>query len=105
MKKKIIASAFLFAVGLGSAWANDRSYSTLATFGKVHNILSDKLPATLLANIKKDYKDYWITELYKEGGEKEPSYFITVENADQVIKMSSTDSENWVVTDTMVKVN
>jgi hypothetical protein len=105
MKKKIITSALLFVLGLGSAWANDRSSSTFAISGKVQNILSDKLPAALLANIKNDYKDYWITDLYKEGGEKELSYFITIENADQIIKMNSTDSENWVVTDTVIKAN
>jgi hypothetical protein len=69
----------------------------------VHNILSTKLPPVLLAEIKKDYKGYWITELYEEGKAKRPSYFIVLENADEIIKLGCDDSENWVIKSTMMK--
>lgn len=103
MKKSILITALLFVIGFTAAWANDGSRSPRATFGQGHNILSGQLPATLLTDIKKGYKDYWITELYEEGHGKHPSYYITVENADQIIKLNSTDSENWVVTSTVSK--
>jgi hypothetical protein len=70
----------------------------------VHNILSTQLPAAHLADIKKEYKGYWITELYEEGKSKQPSYFITLENADKVVKLSSDDSENRVIDSTKIKV-
>lgn len=44
-----------------------------------------------------------ITELYEEGSRKELSYYITIENADQIIKMNATDSENWIITGTIPK--
>ena len=69
----------------------------------MHNILSTQLPVALLADIKKEYKGYWITELYEEGKSNQPSYFITVENADQIIKLSSDDSESWVIISTTIK--
>jgi len=104
MKKTIIGVVlFLFATFIGAstipAHANDLPAS------RVHNILSSQLPAGLLTEIKKEYPDYWITCLYEEGNVKRPSYYITVENADQIIKMSSDDSENWVVTSTTIKNN
>jgi hypothetical protein len=69
------------------------------------NILSTQLPAALLADIKTDYKDYWITDLVQKEKKKKSDYFITLENADQTVQMSSSDGENWVVVNTIVKVN
>jgi hypothetical protein len=103
MKKRILTSVFLLTLGLGSAWASDSSRAPLEISGPVHNILSNQLPAALLADIRKDYKGYWITELYKEGSGKEPSYYITLENADQIVKLNSNDSENWVLMNTIIK--
>jgi hypothetical protein len=68
-----------------------------------HNILSDQLPATLLTDIRKDYKDYWISDLYEETDNKKPSYHITLENADQIVKLSSDDSKRWVVVNTVAR--
>jgi hypothetical protein len=103
MKKRILTSVLLLTLGLGTAWASDSSRAPLEISGPVHNILSNQLPAALLSDIRKNYKGYWITELYKEGGDKEPSYYITVENADQIVKLNSNDSENWVLLDTIIK--
>ena len=68
-----------------------------------HNILSSQLPAALLADIRKDYKDYWITELTEEGKGKHSDYSIVLENADQIVQLHSSNSEAWVVTGTSVK--
>lgn len=63
----------------------------------VRNILSNRLPARLLTTIKKNYKDYWITDLYKENLNGKISYFITLENADQTVKMNTTHTTGWTV--------
>jgi hypothetical protein len=63
----------------------------------IRNILSNQLPARLLTNIKKNYKDYWITGLYKENINGKTSYFITVENADQTVKLNTSHSIGWAV--------
>jgi len=70
-----------------------------------HNILSTQLPASLQANIKKEYKDYWITGLTEEAKSKHPDYDIVLENAEQIVHLHSVGSQNWVVTDTIVKTN
>jgi len=66
------------------------------------NILSDKLPSKLLTSIKKEYKSYWITNLYKQDASGKISYHITVENADQIINLSATGS-NWSIVRTVSK--
>jgi hypothetical protein len=104
MKKRIIVGAFFLLAGLVGQSASQAGVTVLPG-PRTHNILSTELPATLRAEIKKDYQSYWITELYVEGKIKRPSYFITLENADQIITMSSDDSENWVVTNTTIKDN
>jgi hypothetical protein len=63
----------------------------------VHNILSNQLPARLLTVIKKTYKDYWITDLYRESINGKVSYYITLENSDQKLKLNTTHSLNWAV--------
>jgi hypothetical protein len=91
-------------IGLTSVKANDSTKANFHPGAGVHNILSNKLPPVLLTEIKKDYKGYWITELYEEGKAKRPSYFITLENADEIIKLSCGDSENWIIKTTTMKV-
>lgn len=101
----MIVSAVFLILSFSSAWATGHSRASALPKPSVHNILSTQLPAALLADIKKGYKGYWITELYEEGKSKRPSYFITVENADQVIRLSSDGSENWSVVSTTIKAN
>jgi hypothetical protein len=61
------------------------------------NILSNQLPSRLLTVIHKNYKDYWITDLYKENINGKISYFITMENADQTVKLNTSHSAGWAV--------
>ena len=73
--------------------------------GAERNILSSQLPGALLTDIKKEYKDYWITECSEKDKRKKADYFITLENADSIVQLRSSDSENWVLANTSVKVN
>lgn len=98
-----MASALFFIIGITSAKAADRPHVNVRPGSGVHNILSTQLPVVLLKDIKKEYKNYWITELYEEGKNKRASYFITLENANQIIKLSCDDSVNWVIINTTIK--
>jgi hypothetical protein len=103
MKKIIIGFVIFLLSGLAGTRAGESINTNFHPTAGVHNILSSKLPPVLLTEIKKDYKGYWITELYEEGKPKRTSYFITLENADEIIKLSCADSENWVVKSTTMK--
>jgi hypothetical protein len=102
MKKSIFPIILCITLGTVHAHAangdltNDGERSKKNTT-VVRNILSDKLPAKLLASIRKEYKDYWITALSKEDAGGRISYHITVENADQIVSLSATRSSGWAV--------
>jgi hypothetical protein len=93
MKKILFVSAFFIIAGIASAQQAPLE----------HNILSSQLPPVLLKDIKKDYKGYWISGLSEENKNKRASYFITIENADQIIKLRCGDAQNWVVMSTTMK--
>lgn len=102
MKKVVLGAALLLLISAAHASATN---STMQK-GQPHaerNILSTQLPVTLLADIKKDYKDYWITALSEEGKGRHPDYFITLENADQIVQLHSSGSEKWVMMNTVQK--
>jgi hypothetical protein len=102
MNKRLLGVAFFLMIGFAYASASDRTPQSYQ-YRTGHNILSSQLPEALLTTIKNDYKDYWITELSENGKGKHADYSITLENADQVVRLSSGDSENWVVVSTSVK--
>ena len=106
MKKIISSIAVLIVIGASHAMASgdgNGSVPLKKSEPVVRNILSDRLPARLLTPIKKDYKDYWITNLYKTTSNGKTSYCITVENADKKIVMNATGSSSWAVMQVITK--
>lgn len=104
MKKKAFSIAFLIAIGMTQVYAsNDDRNMGKKDHPVIHNILSDKLPAKLLTTIRKDYKSYWITDLYKSNVNGKISYHITIENPDQVMHLSANQPGSWTVKSVVAK--
>jgi len=108
MKKSIFPIVLCLTLGTVHAHAINGNFTNEGDRSKkntpvVRNILSDKLPARLLASIRKDYKDYWITALSREDASGKTSYHITVENADHIISLSGTRGSGWAVERTVSK--
>ena len=61
------------------------------------NITSVQLPINLLADIKKNYSQYWITDLFEIAMNNETDYYITVENGDHSIVLKSNGAQGWEV--------
>ena len=59
------------------------------------NITTDQLPITLLNSLKKNYSDFWITDLFEMVSGGQTSYYITVENADSKVVLKSDDFAEW----------
>jgi hypothetical protein len=59
------------------------------------NIKSNQLPIQLLLDLKRDYANYWITDLFEFNGDGSNSYYITLENADTSITLRASSSDNW----------
>jgi len=99
----LVLSVFGFSNVQASGGKKQPNSARRSTAAVTRNILSDRLPARLLAPIKKTYKDYWITDLNQTTSNGKNSYCITVENADKKITMSATASKSWSVTRVVAK--
>ena len=95
MKKIVLGAALLLALGTIQAAPAARSGE--------RNILSSDLPATLQSDIKTTYTGYWITDLKEEGSGKHTKYFLTIENADQVLHLQADKTEGWELVSTDIK--
>ena len=60
------------------------------------NISSLQLPIILQTELKKDYSNYWITDLFEMSSDYGAEYYLTVEDADnKTILKSSVGSNTW----------
>jgi hypothetical protein len=96
----------------GVKWENQKGF-LIATFslnGKItcayysksgdliavtRNILSTQLPIRQLLSLEKNYKGYWITDLFEIDANEETSYFISLENADYKLVLKSDVVDGW----------
>jgi len=80
---------------------NEVMFAYYSTDGELiavaRNILSDKLPISKLLSLKKDYADYWITNLFEVSSNGETSYYASIENADEKLVLKSFDQGSWDV--------
>ena len=51
----------------------------------------------LQIDLKKNYKDYWISNLFEVAKDNDTAYYITVEDADAKMVLKATDGRNWNV--------
>lgn len=65
--------------------------------GLVRNITQQNLPLTLQTELKKNYSDHWISNLFEVTKESGTCYYITVEDADSRMVLKATDGINWSV--------
>ena len=66
--------------------------------GVSRNISSLQLPIILQAAIKKEYGNYWITDLFEMSNDDGAEYYLTIEDADnKTILKSSVGFNYWMV--------
>jgi hypothetical protein len=71
-------------------------YSTSGEMiGIIRNMLSDKLPIAQLLSLKRNYSNYWISNLFEISTTEGTAYYVTVENTDHKITLKSTEDGNW----------
>jgi hypothetical protein len=61
------------------------------------NLLSNQLPIFLRVELKKDYKGYWISDLFELASQDQTSYFVQIENADEHLILKSSGYDGWMV--------
>ena len=70
----------------------------------VHHMLSDNLPIYLQVDLKNNYSNYWVSDLYEVASARESHYRITLENADKIIVLNSFNGRNWKVQSEIAKM-
>jgi hypothetical protein len=65
--------------------------------GVTRNILSGQLPINLLTDLKKNYNNYWITDLFEMATKNENMYYLTLENSDHKLVLKSNATNGWEV--------
>ena len=59
------------------------------------NITSTQLPLGLLTELKKNYREYWISDLFEIAMNNETAYYITLQNGDYSLVMKSNGGSSW----------
>ena len=65
------------------------------------NILSDQLPVRLQIALKKQYSNFWITELSEVSIDGETAYYMTLQDASKIIVLKSGTFSEWEVQKTL----
>lgn len=53
------------------------------------------LPISLQQSLKKDYSNYWISDLFEVARNEESGYYITLENGDAKVVLKASDIYGW----------
>ena len=65
--------------------------------GVTRNILSGQLPINLLTDFKKNYSNYWITDLFEMAVKGDNVYYLTLEDSDHKVVLKSNGTNGWDV--------
>jgi hypothetical protein len=65
--------------------------------GVTRNIVSGQLPINLLTDLKKNYNNYWIADLFEMAANDENTYYVTLENSDFKLVLKSNGTNGWEV--------
>lgn len=63
--------------------------------GVTRNLTSLDLPMNLQASLRKDYSEYWISNLFEVSNSEGTEYYITLETADSKLTLKSTSVGKW----------
>jgi hypothetical protein len=59
------------------------------------NISSLQLPVTLQAGLRKDYSEYWISNLFEMTNAEGINYYVTLQKGDTKITLKSASHTEW----------
>jgi len=63
--------------------------------GVARYMSSLQLPINLLTELKNNYSQYWISDLFELNNNEGTHYYVTLEDADTVIVMISSNGSDW----------
>ncbi|TAL46139.1 MAG: hypothetical protein EPN92_06610 [Chitinophagaceae bacterium] len=91
VKKNVYQVSFTYNGRKISAFYDKKGY----LLGVTRYILSTDLPYFLQKELKEYYEEYWVTGLFELSNEEGTSYYVTLQNADSKIILSSKEQNSW----------
>jgi hypothetical protein len=58
-------------------------------------ISPNQLPLQIFTSLKSNYSNYWVTDLFEIQTENGTSYYVTIQNADQILILKSEGISGW----------
>jgi hypothetical protein len=68
------------------------------------NIVCEQLPLKLLMELKQNYSEYWISNLFEVVNESGDQYYITLENGDETLILKAKAHKSWKLYKKAVKL-
>jgi hypothetical protein len=65
--------------------------------GVTRNISPSQLPMNLMNDVRRNYNQYWIADLFEIASNSETTYYITIENGNQKLVLKSIGTNRWEV--------
>lgn len=65
--------------------------------GITRHIIQGNLPISLQTSLKKNYENFWVSDLLEVSKNEGTYYYITLENADTRLVLKSSSGSNWSV--------
>ncbi|MES1218965.1 MAG: hypothetical protein ABUT20_25890, partial [Bacteroidota bacterium] len=71
-------------------------YNTDGEFmGLTRNISSAQLPISLQTSLKKNYNNYWVSDLFEIANNDGTTYYITLEDGHKKVVLKSANGSDW----------
>ena len=64
--------------------------------GLTRLMATSELPMMLQTSIKKNYTDMWVTDLFELANAEGTTYYLTVEDADNIMIVKSSGGSDWI---------
>lgn len=65
--------------------------------GVSRNIVAGQLPISLFTDLKKNYTNYWISDLFEMATNNDNVYYVTLESSDHKLVLKSNGTNGWEV--------
>ena len=63
--------------------------------GIIHHLLSTDLPYNLKKSLRKNYSDYWVTDLFKLETDHGAAYYVNLENGTETVLLNTNEYNVW----------
>lgn len=95
VKWSVVSTMYRAEFNLNGQYASAYFNEDGTLMAVTRNISTFQLPITLQVELKKDYADYWVTELFEVSANGGTQYYVTLETATQKTVLKAYPGSQW----------